>query len=169
MRHHLREIPARLAGWLRSKAADRDFADELDAHLAMAIDDEIARGVPPDEARRRALTRIGGLEAARERHRDARGWPAIESIGRDVRDAGRLLRRSPGFAATAILSLALGIGGNTAIFSILNSLVLRPLPVHEPERLVQFNSGAQRTSWTYPLWEEIRTRADLFDGIAAFS
>lgn len=169
MRHHLREYAARLVSWLRANRLDQELQDELDAHLAMAIDDEIARGTPPDEARRRALAGIGGIEAARERHRDARGWPGLESLWRDVRDAARLLVRSPGFTATAVLSLALGIGGNAAIFSILNSLVLRPLPVHEPDRLVQLNSGAQRTSWTYPLWEEIRARPDLFESVAASS
>lgn len=169
MLDRLRETSARFRAWLRPSQLDRELDDELQAHVAMAIDDEIARGTPPDEARRRALARIGGVESARERHRDARGWPGIESLWRDLRDATRLLSRSPGFTITAVLSLALGIGGNTAIFSILNSLVLRPLPIHEPDRFVQLNSGAQRTSWTYPLWEQIRARADLFQGVAASS
>lgn len=165
----LKALVTRTLAWLRPGKADRDFADELDAHVAMAIEEEVARGATPQEARRRALAQLGGLTRTREQQRDARGWPALEAIGHDVRDAVRLLQRSPGFAATAVLSLALGIGGTTAIFSILNSLLLRPLPLQAPERLVQLNSGAQRTSWTYPLWEQIRARTDLFDGVAAFS
>src|SRR5690606_38278792 len=93
----------------------------------------------------------------------------LDDFRRDLGHTVRGLRHSPGFAVVVVLTLALGIGGNAAIFSILNSLILRPLPVHEPSRLVQLNSGADGTSWSYPLWEEIRVRSDLFENVAATS
>src|SRR6185295_2369916 len=88
----------------------------------------------------------------------------------DLRDALRALRATPVVAAVAILSLALGIGANTAIFSLVNALMLRSLPVQEPERLVQLTLGATRASWTNPLWEQVRERdSQIFDGAFAFA
>src|SRR5579871_212927 len=88
----------------------------------------------------------------------------------DLRDAWRAIRATPTVSAVAILSLALGIGANTAIFSIVNALMLRSLPVREPEQLVQVMTGPQRTSWTNPLWEELRDRQSrVFDGAFAYS
>ncbi len=88
----------------------------------------------------------------------------------DLRDAVRALRAAPAVSTAAVLSLALGIGANTAIFSIVNTLLLRTLPVHEPERLVVVDqTGEQFTSWTYPIWEQVKQRAELFDGAAAWA
>ena len=88
----------------------------------------------------------------------------------DLRDAFRALRATPIVSAVAILSLALGIGANTAIFSIVNTLMLRPLPVTEPQQLVQLLAGTRRTSWTNPLWEQLRAHdRELFDGAFAYS
>jgi predicted permease len=165
----LREWLRRLMSWSRRSARDGDFDEELQTHVALAASEEMSRGVPADEARRRALARLGGVDAAREQHRDARGLPWLESLGRDLRDAVRLLRRSPGFAFVAIASLALGIGANTAVFSIFNALLLRPLPVREPERLVQVARDPRQTVLSYPLWEQIRAHGEIFDGTAAWS
>jgi predicted permease len=165
----LREWLRRLMSWSRRRARDCDFEDELQAHVALAASEEMSRGVPADEARRRALARLGGLDAAREQHRDARGLPWIESLGRDLRDAARLLRRSPGFAFVAIASLALGIGANTAVFSVFDALVFKPLPVREPDRLVQIIPRPNRPDSSYPVWEHIRDRREMFDGVCAWT
>jgi predicted permease len=169
MGERLREWLRRLMSWSRRRARDRDFEDELQAHVALAVSEAMSRGVPADEARRRALARLGGVDAAREQHRDARGLPWIESLGRDLRDAIRLLRRSPGFAFVAIASLALGIGANTAVFSVFDALVFKPLAVREPDRLVQIIPRPNRSDSSYPIWEHIRDRRDLFDGMCAWT
>ena len=149
---HLREWLRRLTSWLRRGTRDRDFDEELRTHVALAVSEEMSRGVPADEARRRALARLGGVDAAREQHRDARGLPWLESLARDLRDAMRLLRRGPGFAFVAIASLALGIGANTAIFSLFDALVFKPLAIREPDRLVQIIPRPNRADSSYPIW-----------------
>src|SRR5262245_21133265 len=96
--------------------------------------------------------------------------PRVQWRMADLRDAWRALRATPVVSTIAVLSLALGIGANTAIFSIVNALMLRSLPVREPQRLVQLLGGTNRTSWSNPLWEELRDHhADLFDGAFAYS
>jgi predicted permease len=169
MGERLREWLRRLMSWSRRGTRDRDFDEELRAHVDLATSDEMSRGVPADEARRRALARLGRLDAAREQHRDARGLPWVESLGRDLRDAVRLLRRSPGFAFVAIASLALGIGANTAVFSVFDALVFKPLPIREPDRLVRIIPRPNRPDSSYPVWEQIRDRRDLFDGVCAWT
>ncbi len=110
-------------------------------HLQLHIDDNLRAGMTPDAARRQAMLKLGGVEPVKERVRDRRGLPWLDSLRQDVRYGIRFLRRSPGFTAVAILSLALGIGANTAIFSLLDSLLLRSLPVRQADRLVQVAPG----------------------------
>jgi hypothetical protein len=147
---------------------DRDLRAEIDSHLHLHIDDNIRAGMTPVEARRVALVRFGGVEGVKEEYRGRRGLPFVETTLKDLRQAVGALRRSPGFTAVAVLSLALGIGANTAIFS-LNSLLLRPLPVREPHRLVQVFRDTDRFSISNPLWEQIRARPELFEQAFAFS
>jgi hypothetical protein len=139
---------------------------ELRDHLDRLIADYVRSGLSEAEARRRARLEFGGLEQVKEACRDERATRLLEELGQDVRYGLRVLRRSPVFTAVAVLSLALGIGANTTIFSLVDSLILRALPVRDPARLVRLQGG----SWTNPIWEEIRTRQrELLAGAAAFS
>jgi predicted permease len=149
--------------------AERDLRDELAAHLDGERDRLIAQGLDPVEAERQARIRFGAFTATAEACRDERGFPWLESLGRDLRDAIRLLRRSPGFAFVAIVSLSLGIGANTAVFSVFDALVFKSLSVREPDRLVQIIPRPNRSDSSYPVWEHIRNRHDLFDGVCAWT
>jgi predicted permease len=151
--------------WRRSHL-ERELEAELRDHLERQVADYVAEGMPEPEARRRAALELGGLESVKEACRDARGTRWADELAHDLRYAARGLRQSPAFAVVAVLSLALGIGANTAIFSIVESVLLRALPVRDPERLVRLEGG----SWTNPIWEEIRDRhPDLLESVAAWA
>ncbi|HEU4628254.1 MAG TPA: ABC transporter permease [Gemmatimonadaceae bacterium] len=132
----LKGIAVRLRALLRPAAADRDLDDEIALHLELETAKNRGLGLNTLEARRRALAAFGGVTRVREEHREARGARWLDETVRDVRIALRGLRRGPGFAVVAVLTIALGIGANTAIFSVLDALLLRPLPYRTPERLV---------------------------------
>jgi len=144
---------------------ERELSAELADHIERHVADLVAAGVGESEARRRARLALGGVEQVKEACRDERGTRWLEDFSSDLRYAGRGLRQRPAFAAVAVLSLALGIGANTALFSIVDSLMRRSLPVREPERLVLLEG-----EWTNPIWEQIRDRQhELFDGAVAWS
>jgi len=131
----LRALWMRARGMFRSGRANGDFAAELETHLAMDIEDRVRAGLSREEARRQALIRRGGLEQAKIAHRERRGLPLLEALGRDVAYGVRVLRKNPGFAIVSILIIAIGIGANAALFTVVRSVLLRPLPFADPERL----------------------------------
>jgi putative ABC transport system permease protein len=132
----LRSCLARLTGVLRGRRLDHELDDELASHLQMHIDDNRRLGMTAEEARRLAVIKLGGVEQVKDMYRDRRGIPILETTTKDLQFAWRLMRRSRGFSAVVLLTLALGIGANTVMFSIVNTLLLRPLPYKEPGRLM---------------------------------
>jgi predicted permease len=119
-----------------SGRAEAEFSAELESHLAMNIEDGVRAGLSREEARRQALIRLGGMEQAKIAQRERCGLPVVEALGRDVAYGVRTLRKNPGFAIVSILVIAIGIGANAALFTVVRSVLLRPLPFADPDRLV---------------------------------
>jgi putative ABC transport system permease protein len=155
--------------------AERDLAREIESHLGLLQDDFRRKGMSADEAQLAAKRAYGGIELAKELHREARSWLWPEQVWQDIRFSARILWNSPAFSLTAIFTLALGIGANTAIFSLIDAVMLKTLPVNHPEQLLQVNM-AKRDIWgmegpfvSNPVWEQLRDRQDVFSGLFGYA
>jgi len=166
-----RSLFQRLRSLFRKEQLDRDLSDELAAHLEMHIADNLRAGLSPEEARRRALMQLGGVEQTKESMRDRRSVPLLEAVVHDVRFGLRMLRKSPGFTAGAVLTLALGIGANVVIFTLINGLILRPLPYPQPDRVVQVDRQTKEGPYYGMSLMEFRTyqrQNQTFEYLAAY-
>lgn len=173
----LRSFFSRLKALPMSGRHDADLARELEAHIQMLVDDNIRAGMPPDEARRQACLVLGGVASVEESCRDRRGFPFLRSVAQDTRYALRLLRRSPVFTIVAVLTLAIGIGATTAIFTLIDAVLLKSLPVRDPGGLVVVGTGrgqgvgsaalGERFSlFSFDLYQHLRA-TNLFDDLSA--
>jgi putative ABC transport system permease protein len=170
-----------MRGWLVRLAAvfgghgqDREIADELASHLQLHIDDNVRAGMSPADARRAAMIRLGGVSQTAESVRDRRGLPFFDTLRQDLVYAVRVLRRNRGFTATAVITFALGIGANSAIFSIVNAILLRPLPLAEPSQLIMIFATEARRSLqfdgvSYPAFIDWQEQNRSFESMAAFA
>jgi predicted permease len=163
---------ASMLSWIvRRDRAEQRLDDEIRSFVDMATAERIKDGVPAGEARRLALVELGGVDQVKERVRSGRYGAFLDDVGRDVRYGFRLLARERTFAVVIVGTLALGIGANTAFFSIVDGLLLRRLPIEDPGRLAQLTNEppSSQQSWTYPIWKEIERHANRFDGAFAWS
>ena len=172
----LRVLVARVGGLFGRRQADRDLVDELNGHLDAHVEDNIRAGMARDEARRQAALRLGGVDMTTDAYREQRTLPWLEHVARDMRHAGRTLRRSPGFAAASALTLALAIGANVSIFTVVYRVLLKPLPYGDSSRLIALDYGVPRQNitsginfMTWQLYYQLADRARTLDGVAAYN
>jgi putative ABC transport system permease protein len=158
----------------RRDELDRDLNAEISAHLELAIEENLKSGMTPEEARRRALIQFGGTQQAKENHRDSRGLPLLESFFQDIRFALRTFLKNPGFTAIAVLTLALGIGANAAIFSVVRGVLLRPLANRDEDRLLYIRQSAPGigdadTAFSVPEIKDISTGLKTIKALGTLS
>ena len=165
----MRTLWKRLTAPFSKRQWDRELGEEVEGHLEMRAAELRQQGLDPDAAREAARREFGGIEQMKEAYRDRRGVPWIEILAKDVSYGLRGLRRNPAFTLAAVLSLALGIGANTAIFSFVDTLMLRMLPVEKPEQLLNLyrTGGWGKGFASYPLYLEFRKHTDLFTAVMA--
>jgi putative ABC transport system permease protein len=169
----LRALAVRFGSLFAKSRRERDLDAEIESHFSMHIEDNIRSGMTLQEARRAARLKFGGVEAMKEAYRDRRGIPFFETLAQDVQYALRALRRNPAFATVAIATLALGIGANTAIFTVVQAVLLRALPYPQPERLVEITETNPLKRWTHSIcapanYADWRHTNTVFSGMAAY-
>lgn len=167
------ELIARIRAVFQWRSRDEDFEAELRQHLELAVEDNLRRGLPLDEARRLALVRLGGIEQTRELHRESRGLPVLEALLRDLRYALRTMRRDAALTTFAILIVGLGVGASATVFSVLDTLLLRPLPFSDPGRLVWIANGESSNLSAQTVQvenlQELEAQTQSLSGVAAYS
>ena len=168
----LRTIASRIRGLFTGQRLDSDFEQEIESHLALLTEENIRTGMAPGEAARAARLKLGGAVQLRESHHDQLTFGWLESLAQDVRFAMRMLRKNPGFTVVAVLTLALGIGANTAIFSLIDAALLRPLPFPQSAKIVQPTrdyKGVIAPAISAPLFEYWNQHNEAFTHLAAYS
>jgi putative ABC transport system permease protein len=168
-----RALLSRVRGLFAARDLDSDFAQELESHLELLIDENIRRGMSRAEAARAARLKLGGNAQLRESHHDQSSLPWLESLSQDIRFALRMLRKNLGFTAVAVLTLALGIGASTAIFSVVYGIVFRPLPYHDPARLVSVstrfaNELGSDSAVSMPDFKDWQSQNTVFESLAGY-
>ncbi|HKU26034.1 MAG TPA: ABC transporter permease [Candidatus Sulfotelmatobacter sp.] len=167
----VRALLSRIAGLFDRERRDAELQDELQSVLQMHIDDNLRSGLSPEQARRQALIKLGSIDQVTEAYREQRGVPILETMAQDVRFAVRGMRKNLGFTAVALLTLALGIGANTALFSVVNGVLLNPLPYPHPEQLVILfgkTKEFEHASVSYPNYLDWEKQSHSFSSMAAF-
>ena len=168
----LRAWLLRLKGVFRKDARECDLADELESHLQMHVDDNIRAGMSPQEARRVAVMKLGGLDQAKEAYRDRATIPFLESIVQDLRFTLRQLRKNPAFTITATAMVALGIGASVAIFAFVDAALIKPLPYHQPSRLLfvtETTPDIPRAAISYYDYLDWKKMNRVFDSLEVYS
>src|SRR6266545_631774 len=167
----LHKLRLRFRALFQKEKLDARMDDEMRSHSEMQTQENIEAGMEPDEARYAALRQFGWVESIKETCRDQRGVSWIENLGQDIRYGARMLRKNPAFTTIAVLTLALGIGANTAIFTVINTVLLRSLPVKNPDELVQVvvtrPSGQHDRGFSYPFYEQLRDGGQSLSGLFA--
>ena len=163
---------SRLAGCLRGRNDDRDLTDEISGHLHAHIDDNLRAGMTEDEARRCALLKLGGVDLVKEQYREQQGLPYVETTMQDFRYALRILWKAPGYTLAAIAALAIGIGANTAVFSIVHGVLLQSFPYKDPQQLVllfeQPPNAPSKFAFSPPDFEIVHGLTRSYSGLAAY-
>ena len=162
----------RLRGWFSRLGAmfgrrrrEGELDAEMESHLQLHIEDNLRMGMSPAQARREAIMKLGGIEQTKENYRERRGLPVLETLVQDIRFGGRMLRKNPGFTCIAVLTLALGIGANTAIFSVVNTVLLQQLPMPEPNRVMVIHRY-EGSSLPYPEFLDLQAQNQSFELLA---
>ncbi|HEY8460411.1 MAG TPA: ABC transporter permease [Blastocatellia bacterium] len=164
-------LMARLRAAFRRESVLQDIEEELRVHVEMETDANIRRGMPPDEARAAAMKSFGDLSRKAELGYDVRGGGWLETLWQDLRYGARMLMKNPGFTLVAVAALALGIGANTAVFSVVNAILLQPLPFKDSDRLAliwtRFTALGEEQSWmSAPEYEDLQEQSKLFEEFA---